>query len=82
MSDVTPSTPFETPPKTQKMTITNFTYEGSYLPIVICNIVIKADLGRYPGRSTPHNASWDIYYGMYLVAILDFSRKVGISSDF
>ena len=28
------------------MTITNFNYEGSYLPGVICNIVVKADLGR------------------------------------
>ena len=35
------------------------------------------------GRSTPQknnkncNASWDIYYGMYLAAILDSSRKGG-----
>ena len=28
------------------MTITNFNYVGSYLPGVICNIVVKADLGR------------------------------------
>ena len=28
------------------MTVTNFTYVGSYLPGVICNIVVKADLGR------------------------------------
>ena len=59
------------------MTITNFIYEGSYLPGVICNIVVKAHFGR----STP-NASWDIYYGMYLAAILDSSRKVGISFYF
>ena len=81
------------------MTITNFNYEGSYLPGVICNIVVKADLGRCAGRSTPippiltssgydwqladllanllSNASWDIYYGMYLAAILDSSRKGG-----
>ena len=33
------------------MTITNFNYEGSYLPGVICNIVVKADLGRWtPGE--------------------------------
>ena len=25
----------------------------------------------------PPNASWDIYYGMYLAAILDSSRKGG-----
>ena len=96
------------------MTVTTFNYEGSYLPGVICNIVVKADLGRSAGRSTPPlltscgqewqladlpadltplvltssgqdwqladyppNASWDIYYGMYLAAILDSSRKVG-----
>ena len=28
------------------MTITNFKYEGSYLPGLICNIALKADLGR------------------------------------
>ena len=28
------------------MTITDFNYVGSYLPGVICNIVVKADLGR------------------------------------
>ena len=54
------------------MTITNFNYEGSYLPGVICIIVVKADFGR----SQPPNASWDIYYGMYLAASLDSSRKI------
>ena len=34
------------------MTVTNFNYEGSYLQGVICNIVVKADLGRSPGLST------------------------------
>ena len=29
------------------MTITNFNYEGSHLLGVICNIVVKADLGRW-----------------------------------
>ena len=55
MSDVTPLTPLntpETPPEHHHMTITNFNYEGSFLPGVICNIVVKADLGRSPGRST------------------------------
>ena len=49
MSDVTPLTP-QTPPKhpeTPHMTITNFNYESSYLPGVICNIVVKSDLGRW-----------------------------------
>ena len=31
----------------------NFNYEGLNLPGVICNIVVKADLGRSPGRWTP-----------------------------
>ena len=61
----TANTP-ETPPKHPHMTITNFNYEGSYLPGVICNIVVKADLGRSPGRSThspPRSASLsDVYH--------------------
>ena len=61
------------------MTITNINYEGSYLPGVICNIVVKAHFGIF----TPSNASWDIYYGMYLAATLDSARKkVGISFYF
>ena len=71
-------TPPQHPPKqsqnTPYMTNTNFNYEGLYLPGLICNIVVKANLGR----STPWNASWDIYYGMYLAAIFDSSRKGGI----
>ena len=84
MSDVTPlilPTPPKHPkkPKTPHMTITNFNYEGSYVPGFICHIVVKVDLGWSVSRSTPHhpNASWDIYYGMYLAAILDSSRKGG-----
>ena len=53
-SDVTPfDTPWHTwnTPKTpHHMTITNFDYEGSYLPGVICYIIVKADLGRTPCR--------------------------------
>ena len=66
------------------MTITNFNYEGSYLWGFICHIVVKADLGRSVNRSTLHpNASWDIYYGRDLAAILDSSKKmVGISCYF
>ena len=74
MSYVTPLTHPETPLKHPHMTITNFNYEGSYFPGVICKIVVKADLGSSSGRSTPQNVSWDIYYGMYLAAILDSSR--------
>ena len=40
------------PQNTPLMTITNFNYEDSYLPGLICNIVVKADLGRSAGRST------------------------------
>ena len=47
------------------------------MPGLICNIVVKAELGRSPGRSTPPNALWDIYYGMYLASILDSSMKDG-----
>ena len=57
MSDVTPSTPPKHPESSQNiphMIIRNFNYQGSYLPGVICNIVVKADLGRSPGRSTPN----------------------------
>ena len=41
------------PQNTPNMTITNFNYEGSYLPGVICNIVVKADFGRSPGTCNP-----------------------------
>ena len=48
---------YVTPPSTSlkhpEMTITNVNYEGSYVPGVICNIVVKADLGRSASRSTP-----------------------------
>ena len=46
MSDVMPSTPL-TPPKHPHMTISNFNYEDSYLPGVIHNIVVTADLDRW-----------------------------------
>ena len=48
MLDVTPLDTHLTPPKHPHMTITNFNYEGSYLPGVICNIVVKAHLGNLP----------------------------------
>ena len=77
MSDVMLSTP-PTPSKHPHMPITNLNYENSYVPGVICNIVVKADLGRSASRFTPPNppnASWDIYYGMYLAAILHSATK-------
>ena len=48
-----PLTPSQHPQNTPHMTITNFNYEGSYLPGLICHMDVKADLGRSPGRSTP-----------------------------
>ena len=55
-------------PNTSQMTITNFNYEGSYLPGLICNNVVKADLGR----STPQywhlvvkNGNWQICWQIY-----------------
>ena len=36
-----------------------------------------ADVLLYLLADLPSNASWDIYYGMYLAAILDSSRKDG-----
>ena len=57
----TPLTPKNTPTwqlQITPMTITNFNSEGSYLPCVICNIDVKADLGR----STPK-----IHHGIYIM---------------
>ena len=53
------------------MTIRNFNYEGSYLPGVICNIVVKADLGGSP----PPNPSWDIYYRIVFGRHFGFFKK-------
>ena len=65
MSDGTPPS---TPLKHPHMTITNVNYEGSYVPGVICNIVVKADLGRSASRSTPTHPKcimgyllWDVF---------------------
>ena len=55
------------------MTITNFDYESSYLQGLICNIVVKADLGRSGGRSilwywhlVVKNGNWQICWQIYL----------------
>ena len=63
------------PHNTLQMTITNFNYEGSYVPGLICNTVVKANLGRSPGRTIPPNASWDIYYGMYFDSHFGLFKK-------
>ena len=71
MSDVIPL-------NTPHMTIANFNYENSYLPGVICNIVVKADLGR----STPQ-----MHHGIYIMGCVwqpfwILQEKVGISCYF
>ena len=62
MSDVTPLDTLETPPYDKY----NFNYEGSYLPGVICNIVVKADLGRWqiyppPPKFIMGYILWDVF---------------------
>ena len=85
MSDVTPSTcPWhpKTPPTWQlqisPMTITNFNYEGSYLPGVICNNVIKSDFGR---------SITQMHHGIYIMGCVwqtfwILQEKLGISFYF
>ena len=65
------------------MTITNFNYENLYLPGLICSIVVKADLGRSPGRYTPPQ----MHHGIYIMGCIwqpfwILQEKVGISSYF
>ena len=74
--------PLKPPPKNTlkhpHMTITNFNYENSYLPCIICNIVVKGDLGRSPGRCTP-TPKCIMGYRLWdnLATVLDSSRKGG-----
>ena len=70
------------PQNTPHMIITNFNYEGSYLSGSICNIVVKADLGRSAGRSTPQ-----MHHGIYIMGCIwqpfwILQEKMGISSYF
>ena len=58
------------------MTIINFNYEDSYLPGVICNIVVKADLGRSPGRSTPQRSASGSEWQFWMFTI---RAHIGIS---
>ena len=49
------------------MTITNFNYEASYLPGLICNIVVKADLGRStPPVLTSSGQDWQFHIATYI----------------
>ena len=64
-----PSRP-PTPPKhpeTPQMTITNSNYEGSYLPGLTCNKVVRADLGRStpPGKLPSSCQEWQFYISCY-----------------
>ena len=78
MSDVTPltlPTPQNSPKTPQKHPLNdNYKFQlwGLILPGLICNIVVKADLGRSAGRSTPRywhlvvkNGNWQIYQQIY-----------------
>ena len=76
-------------PKHPHMIITNFNYESSYLPLVICYIFVKADLGRCPCRCTPQNTPQMTiinfnYEGSYLPGLIcnivdkaDLGRSAG-----
>ena len=83
MSYVTPLTPPKHFTKPQ-MTITNFNYEGSYVPGVICNIVVKADLGRSANRSTPTPQLHHVIYIMGCIwqPFWILQEKLGISFYF
>ena len=59
------NTPLKHPQNIPQMTITNFKYEGSYLPGLICNIVVKGDFGRSPGRCTPK-----MHHGIYIMGCI------------
>ena len=81
MSDVThltsPGTPNH-PQNTPHMTITNFNYEGLYLPGVLCHIVVKTDFGK----STPQ-----MHHGIYIMVSIwqpfwIIQEMVGISFHF
>ena len=43
-------------------------YEGSYLPGLICNIIVKADLGRSASRSTPTHPQ--MHHGIYIMEFI------------
>ena len=75
--------PQNMPETPTEMTITNFNYEGSYVPGLICNIVVKANLGRSPGRSIPPKG----HHGIYIMGCIwhpfwILQEKVGISLYF
>ena len=58
------------------------TYFGQWTPHKLRIHALNTTTPNLAGEPTladgnPPNASWDIYYGMYLAAILDSSRKGG-----
>ena len=64
---------------TPHMTITNFNYEGSYLAGVICNIVVKVNLGRRTPQTNPKtwqvNLLWlmetpQMHHGIYIMGCI------------
>ena len=74
----TPDTP-ELPLIHHHITITNFNYDSSFWPVLICHISVKADLGRCASRCTP---TPKMYHGIYIMGciwqpFLDSSREGG-----
>ena len=67
------------------MTITTFNYEGSYLPGVICNIVVKADMPADLSADLPQPPQ--MHHGIYIMGCICkpfwiLQEKVGISFYF
>ena len=58
------------------MTISNFNYDVSYLPGVICNIVVNADLHRPPGTSIPCNWCLVVKNGNFTLLLTSFSQEM------
>ena len=59
--------------KHPQMTITNFSYEGSYLPGLTCNMVDRVDTGRSTGRAIPQKLpssgqEWQFYISVYCLS--------------
>ena len=52
--------------KHPQMTITNFNYEGSYVPGLTCNMVIRAVIGRStPQKLQSSGQKWQFYISVY-----------------
>ena len=56
-------------PKHPHMTITTFNYEDSYLPGVICNIVVKADMPADLSADLPPTPP-QMHHGIYIMGCI------------